>query len=71
MTAIPRKRQFLAELLKFSAAKFKENIVYSEAEVNIILAGIIDDKAWLRRMLVDYGYLQRDPYGKSYRLRQA
>lgn len=71
VTTIPRKRRLREELLKFAAAKFEEKTVYSEAEVDIVLAGIIDDYIWLRRMLIDYDYLKRDPYGKSYELRQA
>lgn len=40
---------------------------YTEQEVTFILLGIVDDHAWLRRMLVDLGYLERSDDGRAYR----
>ena len=40
---------------------------YSEPEINELFGAIVDDFAFVRRTLVDLGYLVRDAYGISYR----
>lgn len=40
---------------------------YSEKQINEIFLQTVDDFAFVRRTLVDMGYLERDRYGKSYR----
>jgi len=39
---------------------------YSEKEINEIFYSVVDDFAFVRRTLVDMGYLERDAYGKTY-----
>ena len=43
------------------------NTEYSEKEINEIFCSVVDDFAFVRRTLVDMGYLERDAYGKNYR----
>lgn len=56
-------------LIAHLAAKFEVNEVLSEAEVNQRLNEwhLFDDPAFLRRELIDTGWMIRDAYGKAYR----
>lgn len=71
VVTIPRKDIYRQALLRYAACRFEGNRSYTEQEVNYILLDIIDDHAWLRRMLVDLGYLSRSDDGRAYRLISA
>lgn len=49
---------------------FRAEVVYTEKEVNAVLEDLhtFSDVPLLRRHLIECGLLQRDPYGKEYRL---
>jgi hypothetical protein len=66
LTAFPLKQSQILVILDTVAARFESEKQYSEREVNVILAGITDDFATLRRYLVDYGYLSRTSDGSVY-----
>lgn len=67
VATIPRKDIYRQALLRYATSRFGENRTYTEQEVTFILLGIVDDHAWLRRMLVDLGYLERSDDGRAYR----
>ncbi|EOI02662.1 hypothetical protein UAY_00909 [Enterococcus moraviensis ATCC BAA-383] len=66
LKVIPKKNKFKMEIFHVIIAKFEEEVIYSEKEVNYILKDFYHDYALLRRYLVDYGFLSRDSYGTEY-----
>lgn len=52
----------LREIIK----RFEPGQIYTEKEVNTILAGAYEDYAMLRRYLIEYGLLDRKPDGSQY-----
>ncbi len=56
-------------VLRELAGRFKAGLVYSEKEVNSILISAWEDYATVRRCLVDYGFLERQPDGSQYQLK--
>ncbi|ALS38795.1 hypothetical protein ABID30_001498 [Enterococcus rotai] len=66
LKVIPKKNKFKVEIFNIIIAKFEEDVIYTEKEVNLILKGFYHDYAILRRYLVDYGFLSRDSYGTEY-----
>ncbi|MCU1572955.1 MAG: hypothetical protein JWO93_1037 [Micrococcaceae bacterium] len=64
---IPRRPDQRDELLGHLAIRlFGSEEVLAEAEVNRLLATVTSDVPSLRRALVDFGYLRRDPDGSQY-----
>jgi hypothetical protein len=39
---------------------------YTERQVNDLLAELFDDHVFARRLLIEWGYLDRDPDGSKY-----
>lgn len=68
VTSIPAKRAMKGALVAWAARRFEPGRPYSESQVNEVLAPVTEDYVWLRRMLVDGGYLIRDDRGTAYRL---
>lgn len=60
-----REKQRLAALQQI-ARRFGDGILYSEKEVNAKLQPIYADYAILRRFLIEYGFLDREPDGSAY-----
>ncbi|NLQ13614.1 DUF2087 domain-containing protein [Olsenella sp. KGMB02461] len=54
-------------LALWASSNFEEGVSYSEREVNEVLASLMDDYVWLRRLMIDSGYLVRDAKGSQYR----
>lgn len=52
--------------LEAAAAEFKSGHLFSESEVNEILAERFDDHVFARRLLIEWGFLDRKPDGSSY-----
>lgn len=71
LTRIPRRRRARLAVLLEVIARFEPGRAYTEAEVRDVVSAVHDDVAFLRRELVDYGYLLRDRAGRSYRLTEA
>lgn len=57
---IPARHQARLVVLGWLASGFAPDRLYAESEVNAILGGHEVDHATLRRLLVDYGYLERE-----------
>lgn len=58
-------------IMEWVGTFFKEDVVYSEKEVNAILKTIFPDFVMIRRMAVDIGLLSREPSGATYRKRRG
>lgn len=63
-----RKKQLFA--LLYLAGAFTSGKVYTESEVNDVLNAqtVFRDPATIRRELCNYYFLERDAYGREYRL---
>lgn len=70
LVKFPAKRAMQQEALAYLAAKFQPEAEYTERQVNELLGcwHTFGDPATLRRALYDSRFLDRDPYGRSYRL---
>jgi predicted transcriptional regulator len=68
---IPTQQKKLLVILKRIAQTFEPGERYSEAQVNEALAGFHEDTAYLRRALVDFGFLQREGGGGEYWLPES
>lgn len=53
------------------AKRFKPQCTYTEKQVNALLQHVHDDAVEIRRYLVDYGLLEREPDGSQYWLGSA
>jgi hypothetical protein len=56
-------------IMEWVGTFFKEDMNYSEKEVNAILKTLFPDFVMLRRLAVDIGLLSRDLSGSSYKKR--
>jgi predicted transcriptional regulator len=63
---IPSKQKKKLAILRWLATLFKDGARYTEAQVNTKLARVHDDTAALRRGLIEFGYLHREPGGGRY-----
>lgn len=67
ITGIPRRQEDRDELFSHLALRlFGAEEVLDEPLVNRLLGTVTDDVPALRRALVDFGFLQRDPDGSQY-----
>ena len=60
LNAMPLKQHQIVVILDEIARNFEPERQYKEREVNVILEEINEDYCTLRRLLVDYGYMDRD-----------
>ena len=66
---VPARRKARAAVLLEVLSRFEPGRDYAETEVNDVLLGVHEDFAYLRRELVNYGYLVRD--AGTYRVTSA
>lgn len=67
ITHLPTKQKKTLVLLRWLATLFEPGRLYSEVEVNEILkAAFPEDYVSLRRDLIAFGYVQREPGGRKY-----
>ena len=73
LVKFPSKRPMQMEALAYLAGKFSPDREYAEREVNGLLleCHTFGDPATLPRELYDRCFLDRDPYGKRYRLNEG
>jgi hypothetical protein len=64
--SLPAKEKRKVHLFELAARSFEPDRIYTEAEVNEILIPIFEDYVMLRRYLIDYQYLKRNPSGSRY-----
>jgi len=67
LVVIPAKRKNRLLVLAALARCFYDERIYSEAEVNQMLLHFHNDFCYLRRELVDEGFLERTKSGIEYR----
>lgn len=59
LVSFPARRKARAHVLLHLVALFEPGQIWSERQVNERLLTVVDDQAFWRRELVDYGYLHR------------
>lgn len=65
--SLPAKEKRKVHLFELAARCFEPEKIYTEAEVNEILIPMYEDYVMLRRYLIDYQFLKRNPSGSQYR----
>jgi hypothetical protein len=67
----PARQKIQRQAIEYFASKFEPDREYHEREVNELLCQwhTFGDWALLRRLLFDWGYVDREPDGTRYRLR--
>lgn len=66
LVRFPTREKKKLVVLRAIAGHFKPGRQYSEAEISRILGRIYEDYPYLRRLLIEYGFLERTPSGSSY-----
>lgn len=69
LSEFPKKEKRKIAILKHLTKKFDVKRKYTEAEVNGILRDVYHDYVTLRRYLIEYGFMDRDPDGSNYRIK--
>jgi hypothetical protein len=64
--SIARRRTKRLEQLSTAAEQFNFNENYDEPTVNEVLMNIFDDHVFARRLLIEWGFLDRTTDGSSY-----
>ncbi|MFZ5952799.1 MAG: DUF2087 domain-containing protein [Candidatus Rifleibacteriota bacterium] len=57
-------------VLRHIAQRFETGKIYTEKQINSILKDVYDDYVMLRRYLIEYGFIDREPDGSRYWLKQ-
>ncbi len=72
LTAYPSKRKMKLYALLYIAEKIERDRIYTEKEINAVLNEwhTFCDPATLRRELYTHRFLDRDPYGREYRMEE-
>ncbi len=67
LTHLPNKRKKTEVILRWLKTLFQPGRTYSEAEVNEVLKSVYaEDYVSLRRDMIDFGFLRREPGGSKY-----
>jgi DNA-binding CsgD family transcriptional regulator len=66
LTKFPKKEKQKLVILDALSRRFEQRVTYKESEINDILQESYDDYVTLRRYLIEYGFLNRDPGGIRY-----
>ena len=67
MLTLPRDDLKKQEILTKIVVKFEKEKKYNETEVNEVIKSFdVDDHVLIRRELINFGYMQRDPYKGIY-----
>ncbi|SFM08134.1 DUF2087 domain-containing protein [Pelosinus propionicus] len=66
LDSFPLKEKKRVAILQHILKNFAANQNYSEKEVNAILKPLYEDYVLLRRLLIDYGFMERTSDGSSY-----
>ncbi len=72
LTAYPSKRKMKLYALIYIAEKIQKGRIFTEKEINAVLNSLhtFDDPATLRRELYTHRFLNRDSYGKEYKMEE-
>jgi len=66
LSGFPKKEKRKIAILKQLIQRFDPQQKYSEKEVNVILKNAYEDYVTLRRYLIEYGFMDRNPDGSHY-----
>jgi len=66
LKVFPLKEKVRLALVEHISALFEPGKIYTEKQVDTLLKGVADDHTKVRRLLIDYGYLNRKPDGSQY-----
>ncbi|MBP0726604.1 DUF2087 domain-containing protein [Bacillus sp. RG28] len=66
LSEFPKKQKRKIAILMHIIKRFDASKEYTEKEVNEILKKVFDDVVTIRRYLIDYGLLERNPDGSKY-----
>ena len=69
LLSFPKKQKEKLVLLRAIAGRFERDKAYTEPETNAILMPVFDDYVTIRRYLIEYRFLEREPDGSEYRRR--
>jgi predicted transcriptional regulator len=64
--ALPAQEKKFQVLLRYVIKSFEPGVRYTEKQVNEILARFNEDTASLRRGLIEYNLMEREPCGSAY-----
>lgn len=67
ISRLPSKHSRKLQLCLALLDSVRDDVDYTEKELNELFYKDVDDFAFVRRTLVDMGFLTRDSYGKAYR----
>ena len=67
ITRLPSKHSRKIALSLWLLEKVEFGVEYNEKQINDLFYATVDDFAFIRRTLVDMGYLSRDRDGANYR----
>ena len=69
LMTIPKKEKNKVPVLQIVLAMLKEkSLEFTEKELNEAIKEIYPDYSLIRRYLVDYKFLERDNYGRIYKI---
>ena len=69
LTTIPKKEKNKIPVLQLVLEMLKEkSLEFTEKELNEAIKEIYPDYSLIRRYLVDYKFLERDNYGRIYKI---
>ncbi|MFU1795297.1 DUF2087 domain-containing protein [Paenibacillus azoreducens] len=71
LQSFPKQEKRRVVILRHIAADFEEGRMYTEKEVNQLLEARYADHVTLRRLLIEYGFLDRLPDGSEYWVKQS
>ena len=68
MNPVPIARRLAKRMVQLEAAAslFEAGVKYSESDVNLKLMGMFEDHVFARRLLIEWGFLDRAADGSSY-----
>ncbi|MGZ4031026.1 MAG: DUF2087 domain-containing protein [Tumebacillaceae bacterium] len=66
LSEFPKKQKRKLAILRHLIKRFDRKQKYTEAQVNEILKAAYHDYVWLRRYLIEYGFLDREADGNAY-----
>lgn len=66
LRALPPKEKKKLVVLRAIADRFEQGVRYSGRQVDEVLSSIHDDRATLRRYLIEYGFMDRTTDGREY-----
>ncbi|NHN33950.1 DUF2087 domain-containing protein [Paenibacillus sp. S3N08] len=71
LTSFPSKEKRRIIILRHLISRFKTNKRYTEKEINSVLQEAYADHVTLRRYMIEYGLMEREPDGSAYWVKEG